>query len=604
MSGYLSPRGDDEKPGAFAASSSSTTLVSDPTLRARSPTFKIEQYSDLETPECETTVDVPLMPSSEKYYPESTTRPTRSRKRCLITLVLFVLVLAIAGTALFTTDTHTKIIDKLTGPPPICDVVNTGNHLATDIGITKPLQVNGDFIAQKKTKRFRDALLPHQKYITSFLSAGWTNDVMAVMNTLYLASLTRRIVVLPPFQPSHIGHHAGLIDFSDVFSIEQFTAATGIPAVEWKDIKDLQDPTEEREESWRGYYGGEKEELGCWSVWMTQSPTGGGPRGGSFMEGFNLSVSWTPVPFGYTVPHNDSQDYSTHIAAALGWPGARKAAIENAKSAWVWNATAHIQLTGGDPDTLKTKEIPTPNEFGNQIDPDEHLLCYDYTYFMATSVEAEWYQEWTPAWHDVGRHLRWSDKVIGLVTPLLRTALLSPEAAVNASEPLPPYISVHIRRNDLSGWCITGISREDCLAPLSTYHRRVEEIRSLLPLTEEEKASVKVLVFSDEPLVTPPENPGYQPGECEAWWEAVRKLGWLTISHDENKTVEKYGEWYPSILDAAMLSLATGMVGTGRSTYSLLAVRRVMEWTNGQGAIRMVRWGWPGADEGALPPSI
>jgi len=76
------------------------------------------------------------------------------------------------------------------------------------------------------------------------------------------------------------------------------------------------------------------------------------------------------------------------------------------------------------------------------------------------------------------------------------------------------------------------------------------------------------------------------------------------ISHDENKMVEKYGEWYPSDLDAAMLSLATGMVGTGRSTYLLLAVRRVMEWTNGRGAIWMVRWGWPGADEGVLPPSI
>lgn len=53
----------------------------------------------------------------------------------------------------------------------------------------------------------------------------------------------------------------------------------------------------------------------------------------------------------------------------------------------------------------------------------------------------------------------------------------------------------------------------------------------------------------------------------------IRARGWHLIDHTALDTVALHGEWYPTILDACIFSLSTGLVGTKRST-SELAVRR------------------------------
>ena len=90
----------------------------------------------------------------------------------------------------------------------------------------------------------------------------------------------------------------------------------------------------------------------------------------------------------------------------------------------------------------------------------------------------------------------------------------------------------------------------------------------------------RVLVASDE--------------EDPAWWADVRAQGWRAVDHAAARTEERLGRWYPAILDAAMLSLAHGFVGTEGSTYSAVSGRRVKSWTDG--AVRMLRWGYEGAD--------
>ena len=52
---------------------------------------------------------------------------------------------------------------------------------------------------------------------------------------------------------------------------------------------------------------------------------------------------------------------------------------------------------------------------------------------------------------------------------------------------------------------------------------------------------------------------------------------------------------YPVILDAYIQSQGIGFVGTDRSTFSTLARLRVRDWNDG--AVRMVKWGRPDADE-------
>ena len=106
--------------------------------------------------------------------------------------------------------------------------------------------------------------------------------------------------------------------------------------------------------------------------------------------------------------------------------------------------------------------------------------------------------------------------------------------------------------------------------------------------------------------------------------------GWHFVNHSQLGTVEKYGDWFPIILDSVILSSGKGFLGVVYSTskfstpltsgnilldisrirrhvatltscpaVSLLAYRRTIEWNSGVG--RMIEpnhvvpeyWQWP-----------
>ena len=78
--------------------------------------------------------------------------------------------------------------------------------------------------------------------------------------------------------------------------------------------------------------------------------------------------------------------------------------------------------------------------------------------------------------------------------------------------------------------CWNAENKNECFAPLSTYAKRVDEIRA--ELREKQGIDVQpkhVIVTSDEP------DPG--------WWEEVKAQGWTWINHSEAKTEEVYGKW-------------------------------------------------------------
>lgn len=90
-------------------------------------------------------------------------------------------------------------------------------------------------------------------------------------------------------------------------------------------------------------------------------------------------------------------------------------------------------------------------------------------------------------------------------------------------------ITVHIRRNDFRKWCKdVGVAEDECLAPLSVYAKRLEQVQE--ELREKGVEGIQhVLVSSDE---TDP-----------AWWKEVQEMGWYWLDHEIERTEEKYGKW-------------------------------------------------------------
>jgi hypothetical protein len=61
----------------------------------------------------------------------------------------------------------------------------------------------------------------------------------------------------------------------------------------------------------------------------------------------------------------------------------------------------------------------------------------------------------------------------------------------------------------------------------------------------------------------------------------VRTLGWIRIDHVGHQTVERYGTWYPIVVDIVVQSYAMGLVGTEDSTFSMVSQLRVQDWNGG-----------------------
>jgi len=183
-------------------------------------------------------------------------------------------------------------------------------------------------------------------------------------------------------------------------------------------------------------------------------------------------------------------------------------------------------------------------------------------YFVGAQDPDEWWFEWSPAWRFVGKHARWHPELEKLAVRYIRKAFGLDENG----EGVPNYISVHIRRGDFTAAC-GNTSPDECFAPLSRYASRVSDVSATLHLRGISIPSSHILVTSDEPSPT--------------WWDQVTSFGWSYTNHTKEQTEEKYGAWYPPLIDAVAQSLAVGFVGTDRSTMSLVASRRVQDWNKG-----------------------
>ncbi|KAJ7786473.1 hypothetical protein B0H16DRAFT_1670566 [Mycena metata] len=383
------------------------------------------------------------------------------------------------------------------------------------------------------TMSFRENLRADTKYITSWVSAGWTNDVFTYINLIYLGIITDRVPIIAEFIPSHIGGHVPPIPFGKVFDVPRLRNLLGTSVLEWRELKNPSSTF--------------VDDIGCWNVWEAVQYREAYPRRSRSTEDLRLDISYTQAPTWIKmIPNYEHDQHVTFWSLArLAFPSTRA-------------------------DSLVTP-LPSPKH-NVSLPPDEHLLCYDYLYYVSAHQPFEMEYDYSPAWRFVGQYLHWTPELEQLTNTYVRRALGTPE-----DSPIPPFISIHVRHYDFEAWC-RGVPIQECFAPLPVIARRVREVKDEIFLRSGRVVN-HVVVTSDEVNAT--------------WWQEVAQLGWFTPDHSDTK--ELYGEWYPPLIDATIQSQGAGFVGTALSTMSIIAARRVEAWQNGP--VRMVKWGTPDADD-------
>lgn len=312
---------------------------------------------------------------------------------------------------------------------------------------------------------------------------------MTYVNLLYLAKLTDRVAILPPFQPSpHLPTEAGFPPFSEVFDIPRLSREMRVPIIEWQDVKQVNSTHED--------------EVGCWSLWATvaQRARDRLPRESLVTGKLGLDIAYTPVPESVIMLPEYPNDPHAHFGdvAALTYPAGRREA----------------NLPGQAP-------FPSPHSGATML-PDEQMACFDFPYYLGDWKNFEFQYEYSPAWRFVGTHAHWAPRVEQLAIELIRETL-----GIQAGEPTPPFIVVHARHGDFNTYCRPGEGME-CFASLDSFSNAVDEVRAELRETKGIIAE-HVLVTSDE--------------KDEAWWESVRSMGWTWVDHQKLRTVERFGLW-------------------------------------------------------------
>jgi hypothetical protein len=336
------------------------------------------------------------------------------------------------------------------------------------------------------------------------------NDVMTYINLIYLAHLTGRTAVLPPFAPSHVGSAAGFVSFSDVFDIDRLREDTGVPIIEWKDLKALSPPSElngTERESWRPH----EDILGCWSIWATAQPppqdpnASRRPRPNMIEPHLALDISYTRVPSNNILlpQYPNDPHVSFWYLARLGFEEGR--------------TEAHLppSMSEGGPGA----HFAAPHSKAREL-PDDQMMCFDFMYYVSVEMTFEMWYEWSPAWRFVGTHAHWNSTIESIAEGMIRKTF-----ELEETETIPPFISMHVRHGDFSRYCPEG---QICFAPLSTLQEYVEQVKEEVRRTKGIEVE-KVLVTSDE--------------RNQEWWDGVRELGWQWVDHDAMETERLYGRW-------------------------------------------------------------
>lgn len=241
-------------------------------------------------------------------------------------------------------------------------------------------------------------------------------------NLIYLAILTRRIPVIPPFEPAsqHIGQGGYSRNFGAIFDVPRLAAELNYPILEWADIKRAR-YNEPRLYKLPPLDGVEEENINCWDTGMTYFNRSWQPYI-PHADLLKLSKSFNP-------PHRNAHADHPHLdITSVGVPEWTSLEMRHGKSYGYFGSLtglARLLLPEARPGIMRSPTL---------VKPDDHLACVNVLYYTAVRQAFEWEQQITPVWDLVGTRLHYTSTIEGISKDYIRRVFGLPED----EDPLPP----------------------------------------------------------------------------------------------------------------------------------------------------------------------
>ncbi|KAG0279431.1 hypothetical protein BGZ95_001250 [Linnemannia exigua] len=378
------------------------------------------------------------------------------------------------------------------------------------------------------------ALPATDRFFSYLPMGGGNNQFTSLQRAALLAKDLKRTLIIPPISPnSHIKVWAGP-RYSEFYDLESFSAQSGIPVLEWHDVKQTpENPPGSLTHHWNNF----GEDFPCIA------------NGGIGVDNGHLYDHFRPqflMNFKSIAPAEDT----TH-GKAVEYSFARDVLL---------------------------KDKP------DQSETDNMWKCLSCPYFLNGPDLND------RAWKEIGLHMKFNAKVEAMADEILDALLPRPAtAATTIGRRHPEFIIVHLRRGDIVTKCKPGQDEKDCLVQIEEIAEKVDEI--------EKKRRTKALegtdfnadvVFERLPvLVTTNEK------RLEEL-EKLEKLGWIMLDHGDAEkdeqgqakpsktkklgTMTALGPFYPPMLDAVLLTRGDYLIGMANSRMSQLATQRGSAW--------------------------
>ncbi|KAF9356803.1 hypothetical protein BGX26_004717 [Mortierella sp. AD094] len=423
------------------------------------------------------------------------------------------------------------------------------------------------------------SLDPNTKYLSYLPHAGLSNQVISLHAAGLAAQELNRTLILPPIMSNVHDHDNTHQRWSRYFNLPRFTYLTGVPIVEWDQVRPLTPAQRKagRDQATLGNSQGDfletdewarvAENLTCQIIWGYGTP----PLEINHSSwNFVWHFLFRPVLKKPPPPVPGMPDLS--LAMVTGNPEApdELVAMDDIVARYRDNEEQMLVLS-------HTFKIVDPNHKGHriwdEIGANLHFIpqLMDYT----TSLLNEELQ------HDQGTEVLLNDdpeekevlpKDEG-IEPIVPTNKnpnatdsgdLSNPGVFNITAPATriPYIALHLRRDDIGNKC-TKETMSRCIVPMELYEDAVGRARA--------SAAARGL-HSRLPVVVTTDTTSQDD------IQRMEQLGWHRIDHSKYKTTQLWGAFGGVMVDAAILALADEFVGSPVSSMTRITARRRTAW--------------------------